>query len=171
MGVSFILKSGQPSDEKLEYFKQKIIEHLKTQDTIEKGGFAVGTIREWKGRKYIKGADNKWRRYYNKENRGARVSIKHLIKKVEAIDTAEDLMKLVLLHRDRFSDENGNPIPLVQELSRHISERQGRIAPVEPEKPAIDEKKKTGSAEAGELEQSGADAFKAGKPRKPPMMK
>jgi hypothetical protein len=149
MGVLFFLKS-KPTDEKLEYFKQKLIEHLKAQDqdTIEKGGFAVGTIREWNGSKYIKGADNKWRRYYNKETRGAKVSIKHLIKKVEAIDNAEGLMKLVLLHRDRFSDENGNPIPLVQKLSRHISERQGRIAPVGSEKPP--ERKES----AGEMEEA-----------------
>jgi hypothetical protein len=184
MGVFFILKSDKPKDDKLEYFKQKIIEYLKSQDTIEKGGMAVGTIREWKGKKYIKGPDNKWRRYYNKETRGAKISIKHLIRKVETIDNAEDLMKLVLLHRDRFSDENGNPIPIVQELSRHISERQGRIAPDVPNSPASPtnqasgkesentetESKEGDSGEKGAKywEQSGSNAFKAGKPRKPP---
>jgi len=146
MSVLFFLKSKQPADPKFEELKRQIIKHLKAQDdedtagididedSIEKGGMAVGTIREWKGQKHIKGADGKWRRYYNKETRGAKVSIKHLIKKVEVINNPEDLMKLVLLHRDRFSDDNGHPIPLAQELSKYVSEREGKLAPQAPAK-------------------------------------
>ncbi|WP_461246361.1 LPD1 domain-containing protein [Treponema sp. R6D11] len=160
MGILFILKSKQPADPKFEELKRRIIEHLKAQDkmenTIEKGGMAIGTIREWKGNKYIKGADNKWRRYYNKETRGAKVSIKRLIKKVQAINSPEELIKLVLLHRDRFSDDNGHPIPLVQELSKYVSERQGKLA---PEKPAAAPKKTAASKqpEAKEKTQGTAD--------------
>jgi hypothetical protein len=162
MGIKFIIKS-KPVDEKLEYFKRLVIEHLKSLDSgdsdMEKGrAYDVGTIRERRGgTKWIKGADKKWRLYYNKESRGAKISISNLIKKVNSIDNVEDLMKLILLHRDRFSDDSGNPIPLVQELSRHISERQGRIAPQktgeenkDPEKPVAPEEKKPVAGEAKE---------------------
>ncbi|MCL2174465.1 MAG: PBECR2 nuclease fold domain-containing protein [Treponema sp.] len=137
MNLLFFLKSNNGVDKRLQELKKKIIAHLQEEDTLEKsivsilekGGMATGTIREWKGKKYIKGADGKWRRHYNKESRGAKISIKNLIKKVEAINSAEGLMKLILLHRDRFCDNNGSPIPLVQELSRYISERQGKLNP------------------------------------------
>ncbi|GHU65037.1 hypothetical protein FACS189447_03260 [Spirochaetia bacterium] len=140
-------------NDKLNYFKQKIIDHLRTlKDTDPpevKKAMAPGTIREWKGKKYIKGADKKWRRYYNQENRGARMSVKHLIKKVQGIDNVEDLMKLVLLHRDRFVDSNGNPLPFIQELSQHVHERQGKIAPQPAAKgdTGKQEKKETGKTD------------------------
>jgi hypothetical protein len=141
-------------DKKLACFKRQIIAHLKAQkdiesdpDTMEKAVYGIGTIRTWKGRKYIKGADKKWRRYYDKENRGARISIKNLIKKVEAINSTEELMSLVMLHRDRFSDEYGHPIPIVQELSRYVRERGSQISQESashgPAAPQVqDEKKK-----------------------------
>jgi hypothetical protein len=49
------------------------------------------------------------------------------MKKVDAIQSVEDLLQLVLLHRDRFVDTNGNPIPIVQELSRYVEAKQGKI--------------------------------------------
>jgi hypothetical protein len=121
------------NNKNLEYFKRQIIDHLKNQndeepDSIEKTIYSVGTIRTWNGMKHIKGPDKKWRRYYDKEDRGARISIKNLIKKVETINSAEELMKLVMIHRDRFSDKNGYPIPIVQELSRYVRERDSKIS-------------------------------------------
>jgi hypothetical protein len=128
--------------DKLAYFKKQIIEYLNGQapetTDIKKAVYGIGTIRGWKGgKKYIKGPDKKWRRFYDKEDRGTRIAIKNLIKKVEAINSVDELLNLVMLHRDRFQDEYGHPIPIVQELSRYMKERQEKIAP----KPSMEEKK------------------------------
>ena len=73
-------------DEKLDYFKNKILEHLigleKNKEDLKKSlleaesiakggkGLPVGTIREWKGKKYIKISPGKWRPKYDSNSRG-----------------------------------------------------------------------------------------------------
>jgi hypothetical protein len=133
---SEVEEAGKRYMEKLDYFKNGILRHLRTLEKDEneineiikheeiKKAFAPGTIRTWRGQKYIKGADKKWRRYYESVSRGAKTSMKYLMKKVDAIQSIDGLMQLVLLHRDRFEDKNGNPIPIVQELSKYVAERQ-----------------------------------------------
>ena len=122
---------------KLEYFKKKVLSILDSQekvgaqdfkksfayivDVVAKGNFPVGTIREWKGKKYIKVAPGKWRPKYDSNSRGAKLSIAALKRKAENCKTSQELLQLVLENRDRFSDKDGKPLPFVQELSRYVS--------------------------------------------------
>lgn len=134
-------------DEKLEYFKKKILAHLDDLEqkenaekkelkkslltfemtSIEKAGYPVGTIREWKGKKYIKVAPGKWKPKYDSHSRGAKMAIAALKKKIDACTDSEELMQIILENRDRFSDENGRPLPFVKELSDYISGRNDAI--------------------------------------------
>lgn len=147
-------------DEKLEYFKKKILAHLDDLEqkenaekkelkksliafemtSIEKAGYPVGTIREWKGKKYIKVAPGKWKPKYDSHSRGAKMAIAALKKKIDACTDSEELMQLILENRDRFSDENGRPLPFVKELSDYISGRNDTIESEKNEKKATDEK-------------------------------
>ena len=146
-------------DEKLEYFKKKILAHLDDLEqkenaekkelkksllafemtSIEKAG-PVGTIREWKGKKYIKVAPGKWKPKYDSHSRGAKMAIAALKKKIDACTDSEELMQIILENRDRFSDENGRPLPFVKELSDYISGRNDTIESEKNEKKATDEK-------------------------------
>lgn len=147
-------------DEKLEYFKKKILAHLDDLEqkenaekkelkksllafemtSIEKAGYPVGTIREWKGKKYIKVAPGKWKPKYDSHSRGAKMAIAALKKKIDACTDSEELMQIILENRDRFSDENGRPLPFVKELSDYISGRNDAIESEKNEKKATDEK-------------------------------
>ena len=147
-------------DEKLEYFKKKILAHLDDLEqkenaekkelkksllafemtSIEKAGYPVGTIREWKGKKYIKVAPGKWKPKYDSHSRGAKMAIAVLKKKIDACTDSEELMQIILENRDRFSDENGRPLPFVKELSDYISGRNDTIESEKNEKKATDEK-------------------------------
>ena len=147
-------------DEKLEYFKKKILAHLDDLEqkenaekkelkksliafemtSIEKAGYPVGTIREWKGKKYIKVAPGKWKPKYDSHSRGAKMAIAALKKKIDACTDSEELMQIILENRDRFSDENGRPLPFVKELSDYISGRNDTIESEKTEKKAADEK-------------------------------
>ena len=156
-------------DEKLEYFKKKIIAHLDDLEqkenaekkelkksllafemtSIEKAGYPVGTIREWKGKKYIKVAPGKWKPKYDSHSRGAKMAIAALKKKIDACTDSEELMQIILENRDRFSDENGRPLPFVKELSDYISGRNDTIESEKNEKKATDEKIKNHFEEQG----------------------
>ena len=130
-------------DEKFRYFQNKIIECL-TQlaeeeshgikksffymiDTIVKSKFPVGTIREWKGKKYIKIAPGKWRPKYDSNSRGAKLAVAALKRKAENCKTSQELLQLVLENRDRFSDKDGKPLAFVKELSDYVSELNDKI--------------------------------------------
>lgn len=128
-------------DEKLEYFKKKILAHLDDLEqkenaekkelkksllafemtSIEKAGYPVGTIREWKGKKYIKVAPGKWKPKYDSHSRGAKMSIAALKRKADKCTSSEELLQLILENRERFSDDNGRPLPFVKELSDYVS--------------------------------------------------
>lgn len=156
-------------DEKLEYFKKKILAHLDDLEqkenaekkelkksllafemtSIEKAGYPVGTIREWKGKKYIKVAPGKWKPKYDSHSRGAKMAIAALKKKIDACTDSEELMQIILENRDRFSDENGRPLPFVKELSDYISGRNDTIESEKNEKKANDEKIKNHFEEQG----------------------
>lgn len=148
------------NDPKFKYFQKKIIEILDEQEKLEskekkavkkslleaeemaKGGkgLPVGTVREWKGKKYVKIAPNQWKRKYDKEERGIKIAIAALKKKAEACTTSQELLQLVLQNRDRFSDGSGHPLPIVQELSDYVSKRNDTIESVNAERKAKDEK-------------------------------
>lgn len=131
------LNTAGTKDGKFQYFQKKIIEQLallegeESQevkkslfymvDTIVKSKFPVGTIREWKGKKYIKIAPGKWRPKYDSNSRGAKLAVAALKRKAEQCKTSQELLQLVLENRDRFSDKDGKPLPFVQELRDYVS--------------------------------------------------
>ena len=129
-------------DKKFAYFQQKVLEHLERLEAKElrsikkslreaemlvKAGLPIGTIRTWKGKKFIKIAPNKWRPKYDGESRGAKLAIAALKKKAANCTESKQLMQLVLENRSRFSDESGRPLPFVQELSAYVSELNDKI--------------------------------------------
>jgi hypothetical protein len=129
-------------DSKFDYFKKKVLEHLASlqdkeheevkkaildAENLQKAGYPVGTIREWKGRKYIKVAPNKWRPKYDSNSRGAKLSIAALKRKADACESSEELLQLILENRERFSDDKGRPLPFVKELSDYVSARNDKI--------------------------------------------
>lgn len=130
-------------DEKLDYFKKLVIEHLESleadkkelkkslleAESIAKGGkgLPVGTVRDWKGRKYVKVAPGKWKPKYDSHSRGAKLSIAALKRKADECKSSEELLQLVLENRERFSDEMGRPLPFVKELSDYISAKNDKL--------------------------------------------
>ena len=126
----------------LEYFKKELIKILDKKEREEKAeikkslaftmdmlieksssGYPIGTIREWKGKKYQKIAPGKWRRKYSNEEKGIRMSIAALKKAIDKCSTSQELLDLVLQNRDRFADDNGRPLPIVKELSEYVSKK------------------------------------------------
>ena len=127
-------KNNSVNKSKLEALKKEVIEILKNQaekeykkalnhflkeeenysyltksisgEWIEKAGYPVGTVREWKGKKYRKIAPDKWARMYESKGRGTNIAVGKLIAKVKKIDNVEDLMKFCLEHKQRFEDTN-----------------------------------------------------------------
>ncbi|MGP1458951.1 MAG: hypothetical protein ACTTKL_06550 [Treponema sp.] len=129
-------------DKKFAYFQKKIIEHLegleakelrnikkslREAETLVKAGLPIGTIRTWKGKKFIKIAQGKWKPKYDGETKGAKMAIAALKKKAQNCTDSKQLMQLVLENRSRFSDDSGRPLPFVQELSAYISDLNENI--------------------------------------------
>ncbi len=130
----------------LEYFKKELIKILDKKEREEKAeikkslafnmdmlieksssGYPIGTIREWKGKKYQKIAPGKWRRKYSSEEKGIRMSIAALKKAIDKCSTSQELLNLVLQNRDRFADDNGRPLPIVKELSEYASAKNDEL--------------------------------------------
>ena len=117
------------------FFVQDLYKSMTAPLYMAKAGFPVGTIREWKGKKYKKLSEKKWVRVYDKETRGAKLAIAALRRKIDACKTSQDLLDLVLQNKERFSDEQGRPLPIIQELSKYVSSRNDSIEkPAEPTK-------------------------------------
>ena len=143
------------NDRKLAELKKEIIEILKKQDEkevkkaidyfnsqelhythlekslngkwIEKAGYGVGTVRIWKGKKYKKIAPGKWARVFEKEGRGTNVAIGRLIAQIGKIDNVEDLMAFVQSNKQRFVDENGVDLPVLDKLRAAVDTRNGNV--------------------------------------------
>ena len=152
------------NDRKLAELKKEIIEILKKQDEkevkkaidyfnsqeehythleksfngkwIEKAGYGVGTVRIWKGKKYKKIAPGKWARVFEKEGRGTNIAIGKLIAKVQKIDNVEDLMAFVMQNKQRFVDENGVDLPVLDKLRAAVDARNGNVGSKETSKTA-----------------------------------
>jgi hypothetical protein len=155
-------RRGDTPEAKLEHFRKLILDHLDTLDDgdeteaasmqkafnsmilMAKGGkgLPVGTIREWKGKKFVKIAPGKWRPKYDNESRGAKMAVSAIKKKIAAAKDANEMMQIVLENRDRFSDAQGQPLPFVMELSKYVAERGGEIDRQEAEKKSSDCSKK-----------------------------
>lgn len=142
-------------DRKLAELKKEIIEILKKQDGkefkkaidylesqelhfthleksitgkwVEKAGYGIGTVRVWKGKKYKKIAPDKWVRVFDKEGRGTNIAIGKLIAKVQKIDNVEDLMAFVMANKQRFVDENGVDLPVLDKLRAAVDARNGNV--------------------------------------------
>jgi hypothetical protein len=148
-----LIKSvGGGDDNKLAYFKKMILETLDSDDSehsdMQKAGYPVGTIREWKGKKFIKVAPNKWRPKYDSHDRGAKMAISAIKRKVDQAKTAKELMDIVMENRERFSDTEGRPLPFVQELSDYVSGRNDTLDNQYKAKQAKVEARKQKKAEA-----------------------
>ena len=143
------------NDRKLAELKKEIIEILKKQDEkdfkkatdylnsqeehfthleksfsgkwIEKAGYGIGTVRVWKGKKYKKIAPDKWVRVFDKEGRGTNIAIGKLIAKVNKIDNVEDLMAFVMANKQRFVDENGVDLPVLDKLRAAVDARNDNV--------------------------------------------
>ena len=143
------------NDRKLAELKKEIIEILKKQDEkevkkaidyfnsqelhythlekslngkwIEKAGYGIGTVRIWKGKKYKKIAPGKWARVFEKEGRGTNIAIGKLIARVQKIDNVEDLMAFVMANKQRFVDENGVDLPVLDKLRAAVDARNGNV--------------------------------------------
>lgn len=153
------------NDRKLAELKKEIIEILKKQEErevkkaveffeaqeahythlekstlsgkwVEKAGYGIGTVRVWKGRKYKKIAPGKWARVYEKEGRGANVAVGRLIAQVNKIDNVEDLMNFAMMHKQRFVDENGMDLPILDKLRAAIDAKNGTVESKGTSKPA-----------------------------------
>lgn len=165
------------NDRKLAELKKEIIEILKKQDSkevrkaveyfesqekhyshlekslsgkwVEKAGYGVGTVRIWKGKKYKKIAPGKWARMYEKEGRGTNIAIGKLIARVQNIDNVEDLMAFVQANKQRFVDENGMDLPVLDKLRAAVDARNDNVGSKGTSKPA--EKKDTFEDEMNRL--------------------
>lgn len=161
------LNATSKKDDKFRYFQKKIIEHIAELegeesnevnkslfymvDAIVKSKFPVGTIREWKGKKYIKIAPGKWRPKYESNSRSAKLAVAALKRKAEQCKASQELLQLVLENRDRFSDKDGRPLPFVQELRRYVSELNDKIENQAAEQPkAKASEQKSGKNDTGD---------------------
>ena len=152
------LKSLKKSieDRKLAELKKEIIEILKKQDEkdfkkaidyfesqelhfthlekslsgkwIQKAGYGIGTVRIWKGKKYKKIALGKWARVFDKEGRGANVSIGRLIAEVDKIQTIEKLYEFAMAHKQRFVDDNGIDLPILDKLRAKVDSKNNELS-------------------------------------------
>ncbi len=129
--------------------KKEVKKSLLEAESMEKGGkgLPVGTVREWKGKKYVKISQGKWKAKYDNEGRGAKMAISALKKKADACTDAKELLQLMLENRDRFSDSNGRPLPIVKELSDYVSKRNDEL---ESKANAAEQKKEDSTTQAWE---------------------
>jgi hypothetical protein len=164
------ITKAQPAryEGKLEYFRKIIIDHLSkleneetaekrllkkallNAETMVKGGMAVGTIRLWKGKKYVKIAPGKWRPKYDNHSQGAKMAISAIRKKIATAKDAHEMLQIVLANQYRFSDKEGHPLPFVRELSDYVDEAQKKFE--EPSK--TPSKKKIGLSDNKKNERS-----------------
>lgn len=129
-----ILKKQEEKDYKkaIEQFskeekKYKYLEKSISGEWIEKAGYGIGTVRIWKGKKYKKIAPGKWARLYEKEGRGTNIAVGKLIAKVKKIDDVEELMSFVMQNKQRFQDENGMDLPILDKIRAEVDRQSGKI--------------------------------------------
>jgi hypothetical protein len=141
--VGILTKSHSGKAETLETLRERILDHLEKLEQSEereikksiqdqgltKAGVPVGTRHTWKnGIIHVKMPTGKWKRVYDKHDRGAKMAISAIKKRIAAAKDASEMLQIVLEQRDRFSDARGNPLPFVQELSNYVKSRGEAIA-------------------------------------------
>lgn len=86
-------------------------------------GYEIGTIREWKGQKYKKVGPGDLRKVYKDSYHQVKNGIERLKKDIDKCTSGQELLDLVLLHKDRFQYKDGSPFPIMQELVDYISRK------------------------------------------------
>lgn len=96
---------------------------------MEKGGRVgeIGEIRTWNGKKYKKMPNKEWARVYDEETRGAKLAVAALKKKIDACTNSQELLNLILANKERFCDNLGRPLPIVQKLSEFAGAKNDRL--------------------------------------------
>ena len=96
---------------------------------MEKGGRVgeIGEIRTWNGKKYKKMPNKEWARVYDEETRGAKLAVAALKKKIDACTNSQELLNLILANKERFCDNLGRPLPIVQKLSEFAGAKNDKI--------------------------------------------
>lgn len=123
-----------------------------TFSEIEKSrGYGIGTVREWKGRKYKKIAPNKWRLVYESNSRGAKQSIAYLKKAVMNAKSTDELLQIVMENVNRFQDANGKTLDIVSELQEAV--RSAKTALNGKKETAVEPKKEHSAMSDKELEE------------------
>ncbi len=64
----------------------------------------------------------------SEEKRNLAIAITKLKKAIDKCESEEQLLKLVLRNKGRFSDENGRPLQIVEELRDYVVEHQKKLA-------------------------------------------
>ncbi len=117
-------------------FSQRIDEILKGYDRAHLVPKQVRAVNEKTGKAYMKTVyinPNKQyglKKYHEQNSKGAKIAIAKLIKAVDKCQNEEELYKLVLRNKGRFSDENGKPLPIVSELRKYIDGKNGNFTPI-----------------------------------------
>lgn len=98
-----------------------IAKAIDIDEWIQKANFPVGTVRTWNGQKFKKITPKKWARVYETESKGAKLAVAALRRKAAACRNSEELLQLCLENMERFRDNNGHPLPFMQEFSEYVS--------------------------------------------------
>jgi len=106
---------------------------------MEKGGRVgeIGEIRTWNGKKYKKMPNKEWARVYDEETRGAKLAVAALKKKIDACTNSQELLNLILANKERFCDNLGRPLPIVQKLSEFAGAKNDRLETPKKKKGAL----------------------------------
>lgn len=73
-------------------------------------------------------------KYHETDSKGAKIAIAKLIKAVDRCQSEEELYKLVLRNKGRFSDNEGKPLPIVTELRKYVDKKQNNIGKTQSKK-------------------------------------
>ena len=123
----------------LDHLKKQMKDEPKESDAFKKSidllfnmmqksrGFPVGTIKEWKGKKYKKMGNGNWVRYYDKSSRGSNQAIAAVMRKIEACKDETELYNVIQANIGRFSDANGIPLPEVEKIHKASDEKKGKL--------------------------------------------
>ena len=140
-----LVKAYNPRDPKFEYFKRKILAHIEKLERqearqvqkslayferLEKARhktYEIGETATWGGKKYIKGADKKWRRYYEGHSKQAETTITRLKGQARKCANSSELWDLVANNWGRFMDTDKMPLPIVREFHQYVSTIEDEI--------------------------------------------
>ena len=133
----------------LDYYKSEIIKILKKQAEVGSKSFAksvelidclylqkanmpvghVSTYKDGSMWKKIQSNPPKWKcirqgKNFSSETSGARQSITKLINKVRDCKNTDELLDIVMFNIDRFRDEKGQVLPIVEKLKAEVDTRK-----------------------------------------------